>query len=131
MHAPLGFVLTYYRSSMLVHRVPTWLQEAVGDTMTNYTRNAIGFAGSPLCRHYLMVCHLWKELMVGTCYMLSRRGSNVKDDSFEQCLQMFTCRWQRAAKFGLNPPNDIKEIIMRFGGESSPLNLNPIWKDRI
>ena len=33
-------------------------------------------------------------------------------------------RWERAQKLGLEPPADVKKLILRHGGEDSPFNLH-------
>lgn len=39
-------------------------------------------------------------------------------------------RWERAAKFGLNPPQEVKDLIVRLGGAGSAADKN-IWNERV
>ncbi len=39
-------------------------------------------------------------------------------------------RWERAHKFGLNPPEEVRDLIMAAGGDGSSADKN-LWHDRI
>ena len=63
------------------------------------------------------------------CFSLGSRLPSATTGLFP-AFNLFLCRWERASRFKLDPPEEVKTLILRLGGESSAAN-RCLWHDRI
>lgn len=66
-----------------------------------------------------------------TLMLMSQTYSTVellKFNRIDKGASMLLCRWQRAAKFGLNPPQQVLELLTGPEGEQ---RNNNIWDGRV
>jgi hypothetical protein len=62
--------------------------------------------------------------------LLSCSRSSLLSTACDSALNLpAASRWERAARLGLEPPEDVKEILVAAGNDS-PLNHN-IWHNRV